>query len=121
MSYYMTIERMELCCDQDISQMLASGQDWSLTYDQSKEGWVGVDEGYFKWDRESFITDLLRLCQVGVRGTVEMKGEENEWIKYEVKDEVVEEYYGEVTYPEKPDVRYGTEEGGNDDRPQRAL
>jgi len=47
------------------------------------DGYMGLDEGYFKWSSE-FIKDLLVLKNLGVQGYVICYGEEGEYSKYEI-------------------------------------
>ena len=62
------------------------------------------------WGRKEFLTDMVRLQQLGVRGSVIMSGDEGEWFKFEITEEGVLEFVGAVTFPDTPGNTYKSEE-----------
>lgn len=107
MSYYITITEQGLRSKRDISKELDECLEEGRLYFvwQHGDGYVDLDEGYFKWDDE-FLKDLLVLKGLGVRGCLACYGEEGEYYKYEIDDEGVKEYLGSIVFPEKPDRIY---------------
>jgi hypothetical protein len=111
MGYYISIVEENLKCEKDVSEelkKLLEEQKLYFIWDWSN-GYVGLDEGYFKWD-ESFLRDLLALKNLGVRGHLTAYGEEGEYYKYEINDEAVKEYYGSVKFDDKPEKVIRSEE-----------
>jgi len=103
MGYYLTIVDEDLKSKKDISAELkefSKEQKLYLIWGWGN-GYVGLDEGYFKWTGE-FLKDLVVLKDLGVRGYLTAYGEEGEYYKYEIDDEAVKEYYGSVVFSEKP-------------------
>jgi len=111
MGYDVSINRCELfqkelTAEEKIYQKLKHGDldldpnDWT-----TKENRIEPVEWYFKWG-DWFVEDLTKMAKAGVTGFVETIGEEGEYTKYMLKDGKVEEYYGEVVYPEKPNDVY---------------
>ena len=86
MGYCARIDRVDLRCDRTISRDLEREDRWYLVYVQREDEWVGVVEDHFTWNRLALVADLSCLQAFGVRGTVAVVGEENEWTKYEVTD-----------------------------------
>jgi len=104
MGYYITITEQNFRCEKDISTELNVYLNKGRLYLpwQYGDGWVDLDEGYFKWDDE-FLKDLLILKELGVRGQVTCYGEEGEYYQYEIDDEGVKEYYGSIVFSEMPE------------------
>jgi len=63
-------------------------------------------EWTMKWT-DYFEEELVFLSRAGVRGYVEVMGEEGEYVKYVLKDGVVEVYEGAVVYPDEPSTILG--------------
>jgi hypothetical protein len=104
MGYYLTIVDEDLRCKKDISVELGEllkKEKLYLIWCWGN-GYVGLDEGYFKWTDE-FLRDLTVLKDIGVRGYLTAHGEEGEYYKYEIDDEAVKEYYGSVLFSDKPE------------------
>lgn len=101
MGYSVSIAEMDLRSSRDIRQELAREDLWHLSYYQEEEGRIEVTDRCFNWD-EAFITDLLTLRDLGVRGYVIVVDQDDDWTKYVLKDEGVEEYSGQVVFSEKP-------------------
>lgn len=111
MGYYVTITEQDFKCEKDISAELdeyLKSQKLYLPWEYG-DGYVDLDEGYFKWDNE-FLKDLLILRNLGVYGQLTCYGEEGEYYKYEIDDEGVKEYYGSVAFSEKPEKILKTED-----------
>ena len=102
--YYMTISEHDLKYEKGISTKIddfLENNEFYLPWNHG-DGCMDLDEGYFKWSNE-FIKDLLVLKDLGARGHITCYGEEGEYLKYEINDEGVKEYYGSVVFPEKPE------------------
>ena len=103
MGYYMTIAEHELKYEKDISAGIneyLDNNEFYLSWNYG-DGYMDLDETYFKWSNE-FIKDLLVLKDLGVRGYLTCYGEEGEYLKYELSDGGVKEYFGSVVFPEEP-------------------
>jgi hypothetical protein len=109
MGYTVSIAEMDLRSSRDIRQELAREDLWFLGYYQEEEGRIEVADRCFRWD-EAFITDLLTLRELGVRGYVITVDQDDDWTKYVLKDEGVEEYSGQVVFSENPENVYLNEE-----------
>jgi hypothetical protein len=109
MGYTVSIAEMALRSSRDIRQELSREYLWFLGYYQEEEGRIEVTDRCFRWD-EAFITDLLTLRELGVRGYVITVDQDDDWTKYMLKDEGVEEYSGQVVFSEKPENVYRNEE-----------
>ncbi len=68
MGYCVSIDSIDIRCDHDINKELSELDHWYMSYYQNEGGSVWVNESSFKWN-EAFVTDLLRLRELGVRGT----------------------------------------------------
>ena len=103
MGYYLTIADQNLKARKDISGELRKLCEENKVYLfwHWDNGFVGFDEGYFKWD-EDFLHDLLALKTLGVRGYLTAYGEEGEYYKYVINNRSVKEYHGLVRFPKKP-------------------
>ena len=101
MGYSVAIAEIDLRSSHDIRQELAREDLWHLGYYQEEEGRIEVTDRCFKWD-EAFLTDLLTLRELGVRGYVIIIDQDDDWTKYVLKDERVEEYSGQIVFSEKP-------------------
>ena len=103
MGYYLTVAEQNLKARKDISYELRKLCEENKVYLfwHWDNGFVGFDEGYFKWD-EDFLHDLLALKSLGVRGYLTAYGEEGEYYKYVVNNRSVKEYHGLVSFPKKP-------------------
>ena len=101
--YYLTIADQNLKARKDISGELRKLCEENKVYLfwHWDNGFVGFDEGYFKWD-EDFLQDLLCLKSIGVRGYLTAYGEEGEYYKYVINNRSVKEYHGSVIFPKKP-------------------
>ena len=111
MGYYLTVVDEDLKCEKDISAELSEllkKEKLYLIWEWGN-GYVGLDEGYFKWTEE-FMKDLVVLKGLGVRGYMTAYGEEGEYYKYEIDDEAVKEYYGPVIFSEEPEKVIKSEE-----------
>jgi len=109
MSYYMNIVRCDLIrtdMSKDIDEIDELYLHWD--WEESNDG-VEPPEDYFKWDDE-FINDLVKLAKIDVVGEVITRGEEGEATKYILKDDEVEEYYGETVFPDEPNEVHTEEE-----------
>ncbi len=102
-SYYLTVADQGLKAKKDISDELKKLYDENKVYLywHWENGFVGLDDGYFRWD-EDFFQDLLALKSIGVRGDMTAQGEEGEHYKYVINNRAVKEYYGTVRFPKKP-------------------
>jgi hypothetical protein len=97
MGYYMNV----VCCDlkaNGLERLPEGVSDYLWTIE---DGRVELSEYYFKWYSE-FEEELLALSRAGVRGEIELFGEEGEYIKYVLADGVVKLYEGRVVYPDEP-------------------
>jgi hypothetical protein len=110
MGYSVCIEWTYLRCERDIQKELSEEGRWYLGYYQVEDGMLAVEDNCFKWNDKAFITDLLRLRDLGVRGSLAVNDTESNLWKYELKDEAVECYEAEIVYHEKPDEVYRSEE-----------
>ena len=72
---------------------------------QNQDGTITGIGSEFEWGRRELLTDLVRLWSLGVRGTIIIL-----WFKFQLTANGVEEYHGEVRYPETPDGIYTREE-----------
>jgi hypothetical protein len=104
MGYPISIDTVDLRCYRDIRPALAREDLWYVGYYQEK-GHVHVSNRDFNGD-EAFITDLLQLRELGVRGYVITVDQDDDWTKYVLKDEGVEEYNGQVVFSKKPEKVY---------------
>jgi len=104
MGYYLTVADQNLKVKKDISDELKKLYEKNriYLYWHCENGFVGFDEGYFKWD-EDFLHDLLALKSIGVRGHITAYGEEGEYYKYVINNRSVKEYYGSVVFPKRPE------------------
>lgn len=104
MGYYMTIAGHELRYKKDISAGIneyLESNEFYLSWNHG-DGFMDLDEGHFKWSND-FIKDLIVLKDLGVRGQITCHGEEGEYLKYEITNRGVKEYYGSVVFPKKPE------------------
>jgi hypothetical protein len=104
MGYYLTVVDQDLKSEKDISAELnkyLKEQKLYLIWGWGN-GYVGLDDGYFKW-KEEFFGDLNILKDLGVRGYLTAYGEEGEYYKYQIDDEGVKEYYGSVVFSNEPE------------------
>jgi len=103
MGYYLTVAEQNLKARKDISGELKKLCEENKVYLfwHWDNGFVGFDEGYFKWD-EDFLRDLLCLKSLGVRGYLTAYGEEGEYYKYVINNRSVKEYHGLVRFPKRP-------------------
>ena len=63
-----------------------------------------------KWS-ESIINDFNRMIEEGIYGTIEIiVGEEGERSMFELTKHGVNEYHGQTTYPDEPDVIHTSKE-----------
>ena len=100
----MTIAENDLRYEKDISaemEKFLENDEFYLLWNHG-EGYMGLDDGYFKWS-SGFVKDLLVLKKMGVRGNITCYGEEGEYLKYEIHDKGVKEYIGSVVFPENPE------------------
>jgi hypothetical protein len=110
MGYSVCVEWTYLRCGRDISRELSEEGRWYLKYFQTGEGMLAVKDINFKWDGRAFVGDLLRLRDLGVRGSLAVNNTESNLSKYELKDEAVERYDAEIVYHKEPDEVYRSEE-----------
>jgi len=104
MGYYMTISNHDLKYEKDISAEInkyLENNKFYLLWNYGN-GYMDLEETYFKWSNE-FIKDLIVLKDTGVHGSITCYGEEGEYIRYELTDEGIKEYFGSVVFPEKPE------------------
>ena len=104
MGYYITIAEHDLRYEKDISaemEKFLENDEFYLPWNHGN-GYMDLDESYFKWSNE-FMRDLLVLKNMGVCGYFTCHGEEGEHYKFELSDEGVKEYHGEIVFPEKPE------------------
>jgi hypothetical protein len=115
MGYYITIVENNLKCKKDISRELGKAFDEDEFYLnwQWENGYVGLDEYYFKWNSR-FIRDLLILKDLNVRGYCTSYGEEGEYYKYVINRNGVKEFSGRVVYPKKPESIYKSKDDVKD-------
>ena len=100
MGYYMDIVRCDLIRT-DKGEGLDGIDDSYVEWEEVDNNGIDLIEHYFKWDDE-FTNDLIKLAKVGVVGELVTSGEEGELVKYVLGNGAVEEYYGEVVFPDKP-------------------
>ena len=103
------ITHRELHCPHNINRELAPKDRWYLRYDQSEDGMITEHGNIFEWGRKEFLTDLLRLWKLRVRGTITLSAGEGKYLKYKLTEQGVEEYQGEVVYPRNPERIYTDE------------
>jgi hypothetical protein len=96
MGYYMTVQSCSLKAEGVERLPEEVSENWIV-----KDGEVKPVEYWFKWHSE-FEEELLALSKAGVRGEIELMGEEGEYIKYVLADGVVKLYGGRVVYPDEP-------------------
>lgn len=114
MSYYITITE----CNLEYTNL----GDYSLDPEDFHYDWYskGVDvqpEGWqLKWS-DGLITDLLKMIEQGIQGTLETQGEEGGYTRYVLTRNSVKEYAGHITYPNDPDIIHWKEpeKGDKDD------
>lgn len=104
MGFYMTVAGHELKYKKDISAGINEYLENNEFYLPWKygNGYMELDEGYFKWSNK-FIKDLFVLKDLGVRGHISCHGEEGEFLKYEITNKSIKEYYGSVVFSKKPE------------------
>lgn len=102
MSYYMDIVRCDLIRT-DMSKNIDEIDEMYINWDWD-EGNDGVkpSEDYFKWGDGEFINDLVKLAKMDVVGEVVTRGDEGEIAKYVLEGGEVNEYYGDVVFPDEP-------------------
>jgi hypothetical protein len=96
MGYYMTVQSCSLKAEGVERLPESVSENWIV-----EDGEVKPVEYWFKWYSE-FEEELLALSKAGVRGEIELMGEEGEYIKYVLADGVVKLYEGRVVYPDEP-------------------
>ena len=96
MGYYMTVQSCSLKAEGVERLPESVSENWIV-----EDGEVKPVEYWFKWYSE-FEGELLTLSKAGVRGEIELMGEEGEYIKYVLADGVVKLYEGRVVYPDEP-------------------
>lgn len=103
MSYYMNIVRCDLIRT-DMSKSIDEIDEMYLNWDwEEGNDVVKPSEDYFKWgDDDGFTNDLVKLAKIGVVGEVVTRGDEGELAKFVLGSGVVEEYYGDVVFPDVP-------------------
>ena len=100
MGYSICIMKDDLKCKRDINEDLDrmhKGEELFLPWYWS-EGRVKTDDRCFKWT-DYFVNDLIFMKNMGVRGYLITKGEEDDYYKYVVNGEMVKEYYGRIVFP----------------------
>jgi len=98
MRYNMTIQT----CDLKRTNLQKSITDLNTWLSWIEEGEdITLADMCFNWS-DKFISDLLEMSRMGVAGEITTTGEEGEYCKFVVKENIVEEYYGEVHYPDEP-------------------
>ena len=110
MGYSVCIGWMDLHSSRDISKELSEEGCWYLKYYQTEEGKLVVMDASFWWNHMAFTRDLLRLRELGVRGSLVVNDTKSNLTRYDLKGEAVEAYYAEIVYLEKPDKVYKSEE-----------
>jgi len=96
MGYYMRVQSCSLRVE-GLERLPENASDfWTIT-----DGEVEPVEYEFKWHSD-FEEKLLALSKAGVRGELELMGEEGEYVKYVLEDGVVKLYDGHVVYPDEP-------------------
>jgi len=76
---------------------------WFLTWEIDDRLEVTPTEWFFNYRTDAFIADLFRLIQLGIRGELELSGEEaGDLFKLELCDDRINEYSGHVVYNETP-------------------
>ena len=78
--------------------------DWHIN-----NGQIEPENHTFDWD-EDFISDLMLLRSLGVRGEIFLCGEDGQYEKWVLDDENVKMFVGLITYPDTPNEEYFGEE-----------
>ena len=105
MAYYIDVHESDLTrtdMTREIEEVGETYVHWSWNEGNAA---VEVDEEYFKWDSE-FINDLVKLAKIGVEGRVTTRGEEGEYTLFVLDNGEVEEYEGQVIFPDIPTTRH---------------
>ena len=96
MGYYMTVKSCDLRAE-SLEKLPEGVSDFWVIAD----GKVKPVEYWFKWYSE-FEEELVALSKAGVKGEIELMGEEGEYVKYVLEGGVVKLYEGHVVYPDEP-------------------
>jgi len=102
MGYDIAIINEDLKCKKDINeelQKLDKGNELFLPW-YWREGHVSTDMTCFKW-AENFIKDLEIMKDLGVRGYLITRGEEDDYYKYAITSKTLKEYCGRIVFPRK--------------------
>lgn len=112
MGYYVTVNEMDLKAKTAAPEGFVRESRWGepgveVGYADREDFWVDwiwpddgvldLDEWHFKyhWD---FEKDLAKLQKLGVRGYISLTGEEGEHFRFELSDEGIEEFAGEIQW-----------------------
>jgi len=99
--YSMDIHSVGLKSSDDITEVLEDTYlDWRYV-----DGRVEPTDNFFNWD-DSFIDDLKLLHSSGVRGTIVVRGEYDDYEKYVLDDQSVKKFTGVVVFAEEPDEEF---------------
>jgi hypothetical protein len=102
MGYSIAIIGEDLKCKKDINEELEKldkENELFLPW-YWREGHIKTDMTCFKW-AEDFIKDLEIMKDLGVRGYLITRGEEDDCYKYVITSKTLKEYYGRIVFPGK--------------------
>jgi len=101
MGYNMDIHSVDLKSPGDITEVLEDTYlDWRYV-----DGCVEPADNFFNWD-SSFIDDLKLLRSLGVRGTIVVVGEYDDYERYILDDQSVKKFTGVVVFEDEPDEEF---------------
>lgn len=107
MGYYVQVEFINLKAKEPVLSEMRDKEfyrDWT----QQDDGTIDLsDETSFKGCQE-FEKYLLMLQELGVRGDVELSGENREWFKYELTDDGVYYFLSSIVYKRDHKIRLDT-------------
>jgi len=110
MGYYITIMETNLKAPRDISAEM-KGVEFYVPWTCGEDGGVDIDGDRWMKDDDAIIEDLRTLQKVGVRGALEINGEQGEWTKIVLDDLGVKTFEGSIVYPEKPTRTWEVKDG----------
>ena len=111
MGYVMTIHYDNLELPEGQEEAIEHGLANTETYIGwlMNDGQVEPEDHTFDWD-EDFISDLMFLRALGVRGEIFLCGEDGQYEKWFLDDENIKMFVGLITYPDTPNEEYFEEE-----------